>query len=76
MANWLSGSRPSAWADTAVLASECVCSTQAASWRPEWIAAWMTKAATFTAWGVSSSLRPSMSMRTRLEAVISPKSRP
>ena len=32
--------------------------------------------ATFTVFGVASSLRPSMSMRTRLDAVISPNSSP
>jgi hypothetical protein len=48
----------------------------AASWSAVWIAAWMTKAATLTLCGVSSSLSPLVLIFTRVEAVISSNSRP
>ena len=48
-----------------------MCITHCASWRAAWMALWMTKPAGLIGNGVSCSTLPSMSILTRLEAVIS-----
>ena len=53
-----------------------VCSTHLASWRAPWMALWMMNPAGLTGNGESSSLLPSWSILTRLDAVISSKKTP
>ena len=57
-------------------AGVCVWAAQARSWRAMCTAEWIVKPAAFTAWPLSSVMLPSMSTRTRLEAVICSKRRP
>src|SRR5439155_5406636 len=71
-----SGSRPPCCAATATPFSVWVCSTHFASCRPSWMALWMMKPAALTGNGESSSLLPSVSIFTRLEAEISSKKTP
>jgi hypothetical protein len=49
----------------------CRWSTQAASSRAAWIALWIVKPAGFTSCGLADTLRPSRSIFTSDEAVIS-----
>ena len=49
----------------------CVCITQCACGIAPWIAEWITKPARFTGHLVSRTGLPSMSISTRLDAVIS-----
>ena len=71
--NFVPGAR---WAETATPAAVCVCRTHTASCRAAWIALWITNPAGLTGCGLSESLFPAASTRTRLDAVISSNSMP
>ncbi len=70
-ANCDSGNSPAFCADTATPLMECVCKTHIASLRAAWIQLWMVKPAGLMSYSDSMTLRPSRSILTRLDAVIS-----